>query len=391
MLESIYIGTTGLLGYSKGLRVIANNTSNMNTPGFKGSTLQFSDLFYASAGGQDTSQFGYGLNTTGTSLSFSQGELRQTGNDLDVAVDGQGLFVLQHPSGELTYTRAGQFAFDKDGILVNQGSGERVVGYDGSGNLADISIAGHKTHLGKATTRVKFSGNLLSSGTTDQTLNNIKVIDVLGGEHLLSAKFVNTGATTPGSFSVELFDGTTSVGTGSLVFADGRPKEGAGQLAFTYTPSGLSAMPLTLDFGTDVTSQSSASLAALSVSSQDGYAPGSLTKAAFDTAGVLTMTYSNGQTVQGNRLALARFDSLSAVQALGDNQFEAKDAAAWHMGTGSDAHFGNVRSGMVEISNVDLSKEFSDLVIMQRGYQASSQIISTANDMLQQLFSMTSK
>jgi flagellar hook protein FlgE len=390
VLESIYIGTTGLLGYSKGLRVIANNTANMNTPGFKGSALLFSDMFYASAGGQSSTQLGYGLNTPGTALSFKQGDLRQTGNDLDMAVDGQGLFILKHESGELTYTRAGQFEFNKDGILVNRGSGEKVLGYDNSGNLADITIAGSKTNPGLATTTVKFTGNLSTSVTTDQTVNGIRVIDALGGEHLLSAKFVNTNSTNAGSWSVELLDGTTSIGTGSIVFANGKPPAANSQIALSYTPAGLNAMPLTLDFGTDVTSYA-ATLSTLSMSSQNGYVPGGMTKAAFDATGVLVMTYSNGQIVKGNRLALARFDTPAAVEASGDNQFEAKDATAMHTGTGSDTNFGKVRSGMVEISNVDLSKEFSDLVIMQRGYQASSQIISTANDMLQQLFSMSSK
>src|SRR5438552_15258756 len=100
MLESIYVGMTGLLGYSKGLRVIANNTTNLNTPGFKSSQLQFSDLFYANgnltsdAAGMNSGQIGYGLNTKGTSLNFAQGELRQTGNELDLAIDGQGRFTL---------------------------------------------------------------------------------------------------------------------------------------------------------------------------------------------------------------------------------------------------------------------------------------------------------
>jgi flagellar hook protein FlgE len=390
MLESIYIGTTGLLGYSKGLRVIANNTANMNTPGFKGSTLQFSDMFYSSGGGPGGSQFGFGLNTPGTALSFKQGDQRQTGNDLDMAIDGQGMFVLKHESGELTYTRAGQFEFDKDGVLVNRGTGEKILGYDSSGNLADITVAGSKTNPGKATTKLKWTGNLSPSITTDQTVHGIRVIDALGGEHLLSAKFVNTNSTSAGSWSVELFDGTTSVGTGSIVFTDGIAQAANSQVSLSYTPTGLSAMPLTLDFGTDVTSYA-ATQSTLAMSSQDGYVPGTLSKTAFDATGVLVMTYSNGQITKGNRLALARFDTPSAVEASGDNQFEAKDATALHMGTGSDTSFGKVRAGMVEISNVDLSKEFSDLVIMQRGYQASSQIISTANDMLQQLFSMTSK
>ncbi|MCY1241779.1 Flagellar hook protein FlgE [compost metagenome] len=127
------------------------------------------------------------------------------------------------------------------------------------------------------------------------------------------------------------------------------------------------------------------------MSSQDGLAPGTLSDAVFDETGRLQMTYSNGQKVQGARIALARFDSPDAVTALGDNQFDIVNKDDWHFGVGTEGGFGKVMSRRVEISNVDLSQEFSDLVIMQRGYQASSQVISTANEMLQQLFSLKGK
>jgi len=118
-------------------------------------------------------------------------------------------------------------------------------------------------------------------------------------------------------------------------------------------------------------------------------AAGTLTGVTFDATGTVVYAYSNGQTTKGNRLQLARFDTTEAVKANGSNQFDETDAALWHTGTPGDAGFGTVKSGVVEVSNVDLSQEFSDLVIMQRGYQASSQVVSTANEMLQQLFSMT--
>jgi len=390
MLESIYIGMTGLLGYSKGLRVIANNTANMNTPGFKRSELQFSDMFYSNGGSQSSGQMGYGLNTQGTLLSFRQGEQRQTGNDLDAAIDGQGLFILKGESGALTYSRAGQFQIGKDGTIVNQGTGETLMGYDSDGNLTAFDLTGRSTNPAKATSLIKFGGNL-SSTATDQTVNGIKVIDALGGEHTLSAKFTNTNATTAGSWAVELFDGTTSVGTGQIIFDNGTPQATTNKVTLTYSPAGVAPIPLTLDFSADVTSNASGTLSTLAMTTQDGYGPGGLTKVTFDNTGYLVLTYSNAQTVKGNRLALARFDSADAVESVGDNQFKATDGRLWHVGVADSGNFGKVRAGMVEISNVDLSQEFSNLVVMQRGYQASSQIISTANDMLQELFSMKGK
>lgn len=155
----------------------------------------------------------------------------------------------------------------------------------------------------------------------------------------------------------------------------------------TYTPANQAPVPLTLDFGTAVTSFASGTLSTLSFGSTDGYAAADLSATTFDATGTLVLSYANGQTVKGPRLSLGRFDTASAVGSLGDNQFEALDGKAWHSGTAGGA-FGNIRAGKVEISNVDLSQEFSDLVIMQRGYQASSQVITTANEMLQELFAM---
>lgn len=395
MLESIYVGMTGLLGYSRGLRVIANNTANINTPGFKSSSLQFADMFYSGGnlGGGSTSQnrdqVGFGLSTAGTSLSFKQGELRQTGNDLDMAVDGQGLFALQDANGKTTYTRAGQFKFDADGTLVSRVNGEKVMGLDERGGLVAITLAGQMMSLGRPTSRVEFSGNL-SNTVTEQTIGGIAVVDASGASHTLSMKFSVVSAAQSGTtMKVELMEGTTVVSTGQMVFVGGKPTPETAEIQAAYAPAGQPPMALTLDFSSDVVLF--AGQTSLKVDSQDGIGPGALSGTTFDADGNLTLNYSNGSTVKGARLALARFDSPDAVGSLGDNQFEQLDENAWHLGVAGEGAFGKVSAGRVEISNVDLSQEFSDLVIMQRGYQASSQIISTANDMLQELFSMKSK
>lgn len=396
MLESIYVGMTGLLGYSRGLRVIANNTANLNTPGFKSSSLQFTDLFYTGGNlsggdtGQTASQVGFGLNTAGTSISFKQGELRQTGNDLDMAVDGQGLFILKDTEGKISYSRAGQFKFDDTGTLVNRIGGEQVMALGDGGEFVPVTLAGQMMSTGKPTTKLVFSGNLPSNGTTTQTVGGIQVVDSTGLGHALTLKLYQPASTPAGvTVKVELMDGTIKAATGQLVFADGRPTAATAKMALTYTPPGQPPMALTLDFSSDVMLLPTA--LTLKMASQDGVAPGTLSGTVFDDTGTLRMSYTNGQTVKGARLALARFDSPDSVQALGNNQFDVVNQNAWHFGKAGEGAFGKVVSGRVEISNVDLSQEFSDLVIMQRGYQASSQVISTANDMLQELFSMKSK
>lgn len=392
MLDSIQVGVTGLAGYQQGLRVIANNTANLNTPGYKSSTLQFADLFYATSSGGSRSdvQLGHGLDTTGTQLNFRSGDLRQTGNDFDLALDGDGLFVLRDAQGEIRYTRAGLFEFDGNGAFVNRADGSKVMARDPSGKLIEVSIAGMRTCAGRATTTGQFTGNL-SSTLPEHTVSALKVFDSLGGEHLLSLKFTSTATATPGSWKVELLDGATVIGTSEILFVDGRVSAATSKLDFSYSPAGQAAQQLSFTFGADVTSFAAGNLSTLAMTTQDGYGPGNLAKVAFDAAGTLVATYSNGQTVKGARLALGRFPSLDAVRDVGGNQFAEAGGIAWQIGSAGDPGFGSVKAGMLEGSNVDLSREFSDLVVMQRGYQASSQVISTANDMLQELFGMKRK
>lgn len=388
MIETIYLGLTGLSSFSKGLKVIANNTTNLNTPGYKSSSLRFTDTFYAMQGqtGSQGSALGHGVGTAGTNLSFKPGEMRQTGNQLDLAINGDGLFILRHDDGHQTYTRAGQFAFNDEGVLIHSASGAVVLGIDDQGNSSEISIANRRTSATQPTGNVTFAGNLTTSPTT-QTLNEVKVVDRAGTEHSLDVRLTTVGAAGSNTWTVELMDGSTVIGSQQLIFQNGTPTTATSKLTFNYTVSGLNAQQVTLDFSQDVTSFTGSSLPALAFSTQDGFAPASLTSTSFDSSGALKLTYANGQEVLGPKLRLARFDSPAAVGSVGDTQFEALDPSSWHYGVAGDS-FGTVRAGFVEISNVDLSQEFSELVIMQRGYQASSQVISTANEMLQELFQM---
>lgn len=394
MLDSIYVGMSGLAGYSRGLRVIANNSANLNTPGFKSATLQFADQFYSNGSGDGASpngtggQIGHGLNTLSTQLNFSQGELRQTGNELDLAVDGEGLFVLKGDDTNLHYTRAGQFEFNVDGVLVSRTDKSKVMARSQDGSLSSVTINGLKSNAASATKTVTVTGNL--SSAESETSVSVRVLDAAGGEHTLTLKLTADGATGAGTWKAELLDGTTSYGTANLVFVGGSPTAETARMSFAYKPTGVPEMPLTLDFSSDVTSFSANSLSTLVVK-QDGYSAGALTNVTFDDVGGLMVTYSNGQIVKGPKLALARFDTLDAVESTGDNSFTATDSRAWSVGNAGSGGFGKIQAGSVEISNVDLSREFSDLVIMQRGYQASSQIVSTANEMIQELFSMKNK
>jgi flagellar hook protein FlgE len=390
MIDSIYIALSGLRGYQTGLRVISNNASNLNTPGFKSSSLQFGDLYYSGGnvggGTQASGQYGYGLSTLGTSFDFHQGQLQSTGKDLDLAVDGQGFFVLRDADGKVHYTRDGQFAFNNDGVLVSTATGEEVMAFAGDGALGPISVAALRENAAKATANITFQGNL-SSTATSAIVDTVSVIDGAGSSHTLSVR-LEAASDSPGTWNVTVLDGTTTVGTGQIAFVNGQPDPERSKVSVTYTPAGRSPCPLTLDFSSDVTSYDSGSRSTVTMASQDGQAAGSLVGTKFGEDGVLSLSYSNGQTVEGPRLALATFTSPDAIGSIGANEFEAKDPRAWRTGAAGDSGLGSVSAGMVESSNVDLSQEFSDLIIMQRGYQASSQVISTVNEMLAELFAM---
>ncbi|PCE23737.1 flagellar biosynthesis protein FlgF [Paraburkholderia acidicola] len=393
MLDTIHIAMSGLNGYEKGLRVISNDTANLNTPGFKGSSLQFADMFYSDGqpmgDGQNREQYGYGLDTLGTVLNFQQGQLQTTGNDLDLAVDGSGLFMMRDGSGAIHGSRDGRLKFTNDGTLVSSTTNEQVMARDGHGNLVSVNIGGMRTSPAGATTTIALSGNL-SSSVNSQTVGGITVIDRTGTAHALSLKF-DAQSGTAGAWAITLLDGTRTVGTGKMTFANGRPDASSNRVTVAYTPDGQPSIPLQLDFSTDVTSYDSGTQTTLTMKSQDGYGPGNLSRATFDASGTLQLAYSNGQTTHGPRLALGQFNSQDAIRPVGNNEFETTGGQTWQIGVAGEQGLGSLRSGTVEISNVDLSQEFSNLVIMQRGYQASSQIVSTASDMLNQLFQMQSK
>jgi flagellar hook protein FlgE len=391
MFDSISIGMSGLQGFSKGLKVISNNVANLNTPGFKASTLQFANLFYQGGNGSgfatNGGQLGTGLTTLSSFINFKDGETRQTGNPLDMSIDGQGFFITKDAKdGSLTYTRAGQFEFDKDGNLVCRATSRLVQGYAADGSLGAISLNGLRMNAPKVTTTVKMSGNV-STGSSEVTLDSVKLFDAVGGQHVVKL-VLKPKAGEDGTWTVKLVDGVAETEVGSIKFLGGTPVAGQDKLTLHYTPTGVAAFDVVLDFSQQVTSFSAGSTSTLTVSSSDGSAAGALTQATFDEKGVLTLKYSNGNTATGAELALATFETNTALVQAGAGEFETPSEQRSHVGRAGSDGFGKIASNQVEVSNVDLSSEFSDLIVMQRGYQASSRIVSTANEMLQELFDM---
>jgi flagellar hook protein FlgE len=387
MMDSIFIGMSGLLASSQGLSNISGNVSNLNTAGYKRFELNYQDVGYQADPGQvaDDGASPYTLGagvSAGTALQvFRQGEFRQTGNDLDAAIDGNGLFVVQR-DGELLFTRSGQFAFDGSGILTSREDGAHVRGLR-DGRLVDISITGRDTVPPKATRSIAFSDSLSVNDDTF-SVGNITAIDSLGVQHTLTLNLTNDKATAPGRWSYTLLESGTELTTGTLHFSgSGTPDADGRTHTFSYAPPDAAAVDLTLDFSK--ANQFSSSASSLKMDSRDGKTQGLLTKTTIDAKGHLVLAYSNGDTADTDVLALASVQNLQQLRASGDNRFALPAGVAVNYGTAGNGGFGSVKSGNLEASNVDLAQEFGELIIAQRAYQASSQVITAANEMLQQL------
>jgi len=401
MFESIYIGMSGLTTFSRALTVIGNNVSNINSAGFKGSQLSFSELVYnnlvADRGDTPGSlQLGNGVGSGGTRVLFKQGEVRQTGNDTDVAINGDGFFVLRR-DGQTTYSRAGEFEIDDGGFLVERTTQARVAGLSG-GSLQDINLLDLRNNPPVPTSLVRFadtlSTNTASPATRDVTVN---AIDSLGGLHVLTAHFTRDGS-TPTIWTLEVRDAANALvpSVGEIHFAgDGSPIAGFSSAVVSLAPPGVPAQSILFDFGTPGTTTGATGFStadsSLRVASQDGVSPGVLTKVTFDASGTLVASYSNSKTARGQQLALAFFASPQELTLAGGSAFQNFSGQKVTLGNAGDGLFGRIAAQSLEAANVDLAAEFSDLIITQRGYQASSQVINTANDMIQQLFDMKTK
>jgi flagellar hook protein FlgE len=389
MFDAINIATSGLVGFTQELTTISNNVANLNTTGFKGSTTNFSD-FFAQGGntavsGESGGEAGSGLRTLASVIDFSQGQINTTTTPLDTAISGNGFFVVKTTSGQIMYTRDGEFSFNSKNILVDS-NGDHVQALK-NGALQDITLTGLTTNPASATKTITLSGTLSTADTT-KSISGVTVTDAIGATHTLSVVFTNNTATTPGNWTVAIMDGTTSVATGSVTFTAGTIDPTMNSISFTYSPPGVPAMPLSLTLDPSTTEPSSGS-STLAVETIDGFGQGTVTASSFDANGNLVVTYSNGQTDKSQQLALASFASNDTLVPVSGNNFVTGNEQSVTLGT-AQTGVTTIDSSSLEASNVDLSTEFSDIIITQRGYQASSEVISTANQMLDTLIHMKS-
>lgn len=386
MFGAIYIGMSGLNAYSKGLQTVSNNVSNMNTSGFKASNVTFSDIFGKGSNGGLEYGYGYagtghGVNISNISVNFAQGELRQTDRDLDLAIEGNGFFVLQD-GDNLFYARTGSFTVDDDGYVILSNTKYRLAVLDSSGRPESLNINQSRTNAPKVTDKIRFADNL-SSTATEYSLPDMKVYDKEGDQHLWTAKFTRA-ETVPDKWTVKVTDASgREIGSKQLNFAAGVIDPATSKLVFEDTENGFS---VEFDFSKDVSSFSSGTVSSLRAAEITGHASGTISTLTVNQKGKLEITYTNEQKLELGSIALADFRDPQKLEQRSNGLFFFDGYGQRQFLSAEDTRVGTILTKKLEASNVDLGAQFGDLILIQRGFQASSQIISVSNDMIQQLF-----
>ena len=401
---------SGLAANNTALDVVGNNLANLNTTGFKADAIQFKDVLGETSG---STEVGAGVATSGTTKEFTQGSIEPTGGSLDAAIEGNGLFVLKNTSGSTLYTRDGSFKFDGTGTLVTA-TGEKVQGWTAvngvlstNGNIGDISSSSIASQPPIATTQMTLTANLDASSATGTTFSTpLQVVDSLGVTHVLTYTFTKTGSNAwtydvsiPGDDLTGGTPGTpTSLANGSLTFdstgALTSPAAGAPVNVATTTGLTSGANDLNMNWslfspdGTSLVTQF-AQTSAASATSQNGVQAAQLTGITLGDGGTLMATFSSGKQIPIAQVALAAIGNPDSLVSAGDNNFQlGTQTLTPTVGVPNTGNRGNILGGSLESSNVDLAKEFTNLIIYQRGYQANAKVITTQDQIDQVLLAI---
>jgi len=415
--SSFYSALSGMDSNSVAMQVISDNISNVNTVGFKGSSVQFEDLLGMSLEGiSGVTRVGVGAKVSSMACSFTQGTLETTGVGTDLAINGKGFFIAKNTTtNEDFYTRAGSFHLDKDGYFVNA-NGLRVQGYlyDPTGtnlieSLSDIVVDQTNMIAPAATSNVQMVLNLNSAetpttfsiadpGGTSHYSTALPVYDSLGQTHTVTVYFTQTAAQT-WSWNALIDGADVSGGTA------GTPQLfGTGTIAFNSSGALTTAMPVALYTGAITYSDGVAASAvsadftgttqygapsAIQSLLQNGYGAGTISGISITNEGNIVGNYTNGQVKNIARLALADFPSLYGLERAGSLLFRSMpDSGDPLINKAGEGGVGNISASMLEESNVDLAGEFIKMIITQRAYQADSKIITTTDEMLAQLINI---
>lgn len=438
MLRSLFAGVSGLRNHQVRMDVIGNNISNVNTVAFKSGRVTFKEGFAqllqggsrppGDQGGINPIQVGLGMQIGSVDTIFSQGNLETTGLNTDVAIQGDSFFVARK-GNQSFYTRSGNFQVDADGKLVAPTNGFIVQGrvavngvfQDG---ITDIQLPfGQKTSA-KATTSTKLAGNVdasvpdfdmtdpdgagpLTGGFTADTRaaavnkdswteTSITTYDSLGTKHDVKVYLYKTGANAwnwevdQAGLVAAGVPAASITGSGSLTFnADGTLNT-ASSNTISFDPPGADSMSVNVDFGSGVngiTQFASTSTAVLR--DQNGYTSGTLQNFSIDRTGIITGSFTNGVNVSLGQIVLADFNNPAGLLRIGDNMYqESGNSGGAVLGFALEGSQSTLTSGALEMSNVDLAQEFTSMIVAQRGFQANSKVITTSDDLLQELVNL---
>jgi len=408
-MPNFSIPLSGLTADSTALSAVANNLANQNTTGYKTTRVLFSDLFYQSlgtTGSGDPIQVGAGAQVGSMPGTFTQGSVEATGVPTDVAIQGNGFFVVQK-GGVINYTRAGDFSVDKDNFLVTA-DGQQVLGYPAVNGVVNTGAGVVPLQLGAgtisppvSTSQVQIQSNLNAQAAVGDTFSTpVTIFDSLGASHVLTFTFTNTGANAWNyALSVPVGDYTPAAGSGlpAGVIAQGAMTfDGNGNL---LTPAanvtGITipnltdgANNLTFDWdlynGTTPVITQTASPSSTSSTQQNGASSGTLTDFSIGSDGTITGSFTNGKTAALGQLALASFANEEGLQRVGATDFTETLASGQAVigipGTGGR---GTVAGGALELSNVDIASEFSNLIVAQRAFEANAKAVTTFDQITQ--------
>jgi flagellar hook protein FlgE len=406
MLRSMFSAISGLKAHQTKLDTVGNNIANVNTVGYKSSQTVFQDTLSqvlsngsaptTTTGGTNPAQVGLGVKVAGITTNFSQGSTQSTSRSTDFMISGDGFFVTESGNEQL-YTRAGSFDFDGQGRLVTadgsilQGWAAKNGVVDTNSAIGDLSVPYGSVMPPAQSKSGGFTGNLTSkAATNDAVESQITMYDALGLSHQITATF--TKSATPNKWTATLADENgplaTTVTPIDLTF---NPADGTLQTnqTVTFTPSDTSSWPqpagggVTLDLST--ISQFGAA-SSMKPTTTDGYGMGTLQSFSLGSDGTIVGVYSNSLRRDIGKLALATFSNPGGLEKSGNSSYRVgNNSGVAVIGAAGAGGAGTLTAGALEMSNVDLASEFTDLIIAQRGFQANSRVITTSDEVLQAL------
>ncbi len=409
MYTSFSTALSALGAHSTAVDVVGNNLANLNTSGFKASTVSFADLVTQSLGaGLGQTQVGFGVSKPLTIRQFSQGAIQSSAGPLDAAIQGDGFLVVRDQSGKQLYTRGGNLIVNKDGHLQTA-KGALVQGWMAAGGTVNPStpIGGITIPVGTlrppiATSEFSFDLNLDSSAPTGSTFSStVEVFDSLGVSHIMNVTYTKSATPNQWNYSLSIPDSSVATPippvTGTLTFDSNgvlTTPAAAGpfpQINVTGLLSGASNMTLTWNLydGTTPRLTQYAQPSAPSAISQNGSPSAQLIRVGLADGGMVLAQFSDGTQVQVAQLALASIRNPESLLAVGDNNYQlSSQSAAPTIGMPLTGGRGNILGGAVEASTVDIAKEFTNLIVLQRGYQANTRVITTVDEISQETINL---